>query len=117
LPPREQVNATLTQVFAAGGFNDLENTVGQGTQKFAGSAGAYYEERRHRDRLPQGSDVTVERLLHVDSHIARAFVAGDSVAFTTRSGEQTGVLRAVEVNELDGIPQDLQTTRLTLEEV
>ncbi len=113
MPP--QVNATLTEVRGAGTAADFDVAAGAGAVKWAGSEEAYYRERRARAQTPETSSVVVERFLIVDS-TAPAIAEGDVLAFYTAAGDQSGAVRAVESRMLPGVPADLQTTRLTLEE-
>ena len=116
MPPLELTNARLTQVRDPGEFDDLANTATAGPVVWSGEEGVFYEERRSRQIAEEGvSNVVIERFLHVDTTTVR-FQEGSTVAFVTSAGAQSGTVQGVERNELEGLPQEVQTTRLTLEQ-
>lgn len=129
MPP--QVNATLTAVNGAdagtGGRDDWDapaaastgTTAPTGPLKWTGDEGAYYRESTDRGRGGGGPDVVDIRSLIIDSVTARAtgLDTDDVLTFidpagVTRHARARRIIRA----ELDGIPEDLATTRLELEE-
>lgn len=118
--PPAQVNATITRVNGAGGTDAAEGPPAAGPEKWAAPAGeqanAYYREVKQRSRTSEGDERFVERTLRVQSDEWPEWEQGDVVAFTFRGLEQTGTVRLIDRAALDGIPAELQTTRLTLED-
>lgn len=130
MPP--QTNARLTAVNAAdtgtGGRDDWDapapastpDTAPAGAVKWSGDADAYY--RQKVQRTPDGSgglNIVEVRTLFVDSAVARAsgVDTDDVITFT----DPAGVVRrarasSIALSELDGVPSDLQTARLELDE-
>lgn len=110
-----QTNATLTRVRGSGSGESYDDSdSAPGAEKWAGQAEAYFRERR--DRLFTGGGAE-DRVL-----LAELIVATDDPAVDWRSGDYVDVdvagtrrVKLVERRQLDGIPPDVQTTRLTLE--
>ena len=120
-----QSNATLTRVgsaTAATGSRDDWDTpgvepAGAGAAKWVGAADAYYTVKSQFVAGADGANVTATRRLIIDSAIARASGV-DTDDVVTWSGASAGTARvvAVAIAELAGIPPELQTARLDLEE-
>ena len=115
-----QTNARLREVrrgsgaTTSGGYRD---DPAPGPAAFQGDVGVYYEERRRRVTTDQGSDVLVERFLHVDTREpALEWAQGDTVSFETRRGTVTGTVQTIEASELDEMAgTGVETTTLELE--
>jgi len=112
-----QSNATLLEVHGAGGTDTYEGAQALGALKSAAALRAYYTERRERVRDAESTDVLVRRWLVVDTE-ALTYEEADVLTFRLdgETDPRTGTVRAVERRALAGMPRDVQTTRLTLEE-
>jgi hypothetical protein len=118
--PPVQTNATLTKV-TRGGFSEepgASKAAVAGAPVFEGSARVYYQEKRERRSTPQGLDVTVRRILKVDTRDpAIEFRAGDTVEFEAdRKGAMSGEVQDVteaELGEMAG--SGVETTHVELE--
>jgi len=116
MPP--QVNATLTQVQGAGTVDDWDTPAAAGSVKWSGDADAYYREKLERLADAGEVNVLVHRTLWIDTRDARdaGLDTDDVLTFTNPAGvSQTAKAIAVAYSELDGIPRDLQTTRIDLQ--
>jgi hypothetical protein len=113
-----QSNATLLAVNGAGGTDTYEGAQALGALKSAAALRAYYTERRERVRDAESTDVLVRRWLVVDTEALTTYEEADVLTFRLdgEAEERTGTVRAVERRALAGMPRDVQTTRLTLEE-
>jgi len=112
-----QANATLIAVNGQGANAEtFDGPAGEGPLKWDGRAPAYYREQRDRKRTEAGEDREVRRELIVSTLLGIDFRSGDYVTFDPPTGtEITATVQLVEARKLDGIPEALQTTRLTLE--
>lgn len=127
----EVVNARLLRVSqeagAAGGeaADTFEAGIGaatagqppEGSEKWAGDVGVFYDETRQR--IPQGGDVNVVviRSLEVAGDLGLTFETGDVVTFRRLEfgapAEESGSVQAVEADQSPpGVPGQI---RLTLE--
>lgn len=125
MPP--QVNARLTAVTTATAAvsrarEDWDQPAGvepsgAGASKWTGDAPAYYREASRFVPGAGGATVVAERVLYIDSAVAReaGLDTDDVLTFTDPTGA-TVQARAVviAVSELPGIPDELQTARLEL---
>lgn len=125
MPP--YTNARLVAVIAAtaasGGRDDWDTPgvepTGAGASKWSGDQAAYYRQSVRRVAGAAGEDVVSVRVLYIDSHVARltGVDTDDVIVFTDYAGaEHRARAAAVAVAELDGIPLNVQTARLELEE-
>lgn len=114
-----QANATVTAVAGAGVRDDWDAPAAAGGAKWSGSVRAYYRERVDRQSGGDGVNIAVARSLIIDTadYDALGIDTDDVVTFTRDGGaEQTGTAKAVAPARLAGIPRDLQTTRIELED-
>lgn len=126
-----QINAELVAVNGAdagtGGRDDWDapapasssSSPATGPAKWAGSVGAYYTETSERRAGGAGPDVVTVAYLIIDTAAARA--AGvdtdDVLTFIDPAGvERTARAARIRFAELDGIPAELATTKLELED-
>lgn len=119
MPPL-QTNATLTKVSRAGFREEpgASKAAGAGDPVFEGSVRVYYQEKRERRTTAQGLDVTVRRILKVDTRDpAIEFRAGDEIEFETdRKGAMTGEVQNVTEAELGEVAgTGVETTHVELE--
>lgn len=122
MPP--QTNAALLEVRGAGGGGansdgyDGPAAAVPGPVKFAGEVAIYYREKRDREQTAEGEQRVVTREVYVDrGRPAIDWLSGDVVKIRTTSGDEiSAAVRLVERRDLDGVPADLQTRRLTLEQ-
>lgn len=120
MPP--QANALLTLVTGAsaatGGRDDWDAPApaGDAPVKWAGEEPAYYTEDARFTPAADGADHTTTRKLIVDTHIARDIaIDTDDVVTWTGAGAGTARVTAIAFRELEGLPLELQTTKLELE--
>ena len=112
----------LQATAATGGRADWDEPAGvepagAGAAKWAGAADAYYTVKSQFTAGADGANVTATRRLIIDSAIARASgVDTDDVVTWTGASGGTARVVAVAIAELAGIPPELQTARLDLEE-
>jgi hypothetical protein len=106
-------NATLTAVNAAGFAADADQAATTGTQKWAGSEGAFFSQITERITAGTTSDVIVRRSLIVDAALTAAFAIGDTLTFTYEDSPQTAIVRRVARTTAPGLPG---VVRLTLED-
>jgi hypothetical protein len=109
-----QANATLTRVAGGGYAEDYDRAAGADSEKWAGSAEAYYQERRERVAAAGETTLILRRSLIVANDVA-SFSEGDVVSFTFDGSSRTGNVQVIERREY-APAGELQTTRLTLEE-
>jgi hypothetical protein len=122
VPP--QVNATVTAVTgasaAAGRRDDWDNPgqepAGGAAAKWAGDIAAYYREKT--DRADNGGTLNIftRRTLIIDTADYRAMQldSDDVITFTHSGVVEHAAAVSIAVAELDGIPPELQTTRIEL---
>lgn len=113
--PTPQVNATLTQVRAPALAEDENLPAAPGAIKFTGAEGVYYQERSTLVASAEAASNVISGLLIVPT-TSLTYDRGDTVTFTTSTGTRVGIVRDIERKELPGVPADIQTTRLTLED-
>lgn len=119
MPP--QTNATVTAVAGAGTADDWDRAAAAGASKWAGEVRAYY--RESRDRVTDGSTVTFvkRRELIVDESFVReaSLDEDDVITFKvdTDSSSSTASAASIPRRELADIPDELQTSRIVLEDV
>lgn len=123
MPP--QTNATLTQVAGAGeggGAGNADFGHGAagapepGAAKWQGNERAYYQEKTVRVQTDAGTDVALQRMLIIDTGAIADLIDTDDVLTFALDGQgaQTGTAATIARARLDGIPAELQTTRLVL---
>lgn len=106
-------NATLTRVQAAGLTADYDQPAQPGTEKWAGSQGAFFSEITERIQTGGATDVVVRRSLVLDAALEVAFAIGDLLTIDYDGDQRTAVVRRVGrtiAPGLDGV------TRLVLED-
>ncbi|MBN8867510.1 MAG: hypothetical protein J0H98_08145 [Solirubrobacterales bacterium] len=109
-----QINATLLRVTSGAGSEDFDRDPDDGDEVWAGEEGVYYREKRERT-FGETSDILLRRTLIVPTGL-RDWAAGDVVTFRkVIGGEQQGRVQMIEAASLPGLPDEVQTTRLTLE--
>lgn len=104
-----QTNARLLTVTARAGAEDYGDPAEAGEEKFAGVAGAYFQEKRRRNLGPNGVSIVVERSLTLRSSApAVDFEEGDVVELERRLAGAwspiTATIADVETAETPGIP-------------
>lgn len=118
MPP--QVNALVTKVNAAGAGDDWDRPGAVGAEKWIGEARAYYRERATRERAGETVNVLTKRelILDVDDVLAMELDTDDVVTFTVdgRTGAFTSTARTVPTTTLAGVPRELRTSRIILED-
>lgn len=118
-----QVNAQLVSIApataATGGRDDWETPgtdPGAGAAaKWTGSIAAYY--REHRTRLQGGGadDVVFERTVWVNtSQLPAALDTDDVITITYAGATITGTAAMIARSQLDGVADDVATTRIDL---
>jgi hypothetical protein len=118
MPP--QTNATATAGAGGGRRDDWDVSAAAGAAKWAGEVRAYFRERVDRQSGGDGVNIAAARSLIIDSadFDAMALDTDDVVTFQPDgAGQQTGTAKASAPARLAGIPRDLQTTRIELEDV
>lgn len=112
-----QSNATITAIRAPTSGEAFDGPQGPGDVKWQGSAPAYLREARDRERTAGGED----RVLRREVIVARGTppvqaISGDWITVLDDEGaELQARVKTAERRRLAGIPDGLQTTRLTLE--
>lgn len=117
MPP--QVNATLTAVGTPGSTDDFRTGAPSDEAVFSGGLPAYYQRTRRRvSGITQAGGaataVIIDHTLLLDP-LPFAVAEGQVIEFECDGTEYTAEVQAVEAPVLPGIPEDLQTVRLTLE--
>lgn len=110
-----QANAVLTGVSGGGYAEDYDRPAGADTAKWSGSAEAYYQEKRERVNANGDTSLILRRSLIVANDIT-TFAEGDTLAFTFDGTSRTGKVQVIERREY-ALAGELQTTRLTMEDV
>jgi hypothetical protein len=123
-----QVNAQLITVTGAaaatgGTVDDWDDDVTGGvdsptpTEKWAGTADAYYTVRRVRRQSAGGVDVVAQPTLIIDKSLADeiGIDENDVLEFVTAVGQTLqGTASAISGATLDGMPAEVQTARFEL---
>lgn len=118
MPP--QTNATVTAVTGQGRPDDWDTAAAPGAAKWNGAVRAYYRERM--DRVAGAGTVTVvmrrELIVDIADLDAMGLDTDDVLTFDVDgTGPHTGTAKAIPRTALDGIPAELQTSRMVLEDV
>jgi hypothetical protein len=120
LPP--QTNATLTAVGTSSEQPDdwdVPAAPGDPDAKWAGEVRVYYREKQ--DRITDGGSVNIftRRTLFVDTRDLEAIEldTDDLVTFRVDGAgdDATGKAQAITTARLDGIPRELETSRIELD--
>lgn len=117
MPP--QSNATVTAVAGSGVRDDWDAPAAAGAAKWSGRVRAYFRSRVDRQGGGDGVNIALARSLIVDTadFDAMALDTDDVVTFTPDGGaEQTATAKAIAPARLAGVPRDLQTTRIEMED-
>lgn len=114
-----QVNATLTDVHAAGVKPDWDRAGSAGAAKWSGVLEAYYREKE--ERITDGGAVNVvlrrELIIDTDGYDELELDTDDTITFAREDGlPQTARAVSIRRADLDGIPAELRTTLITLED-
>lgn len=118
MPP--QTNAAVTRVAGSGSADDWDRPAAAGGQKWAGVIRAYYREATDRRAGEGAVDVAVARELIVDTAALDELGLDTDDVITFRvdgaGAETTGVARAIRRSQLEGVPRDVATSKITLED-
>jgi hypothetical protein len=109
-----QTNARLTRIAGAGTAADWDLPGAAGAEKWSGDADAYYSEKRERVYRGGDTDLVLRRTLIVESRFVDQLDNDDLVTFTYQGAEQSAAVKLIERRDLEDMPADLRTTRLTL---
>lgn len=114
-----QVNAVITAVNGAGTADDWDRPGSAGSPKWTGEAPAYYREKIDRERVEGAVNVFLRRELIVDTDVYDELeLDTDDVITFARDGGSSSTSSAVSIRraDLDGIPAELRTTLIRLED-
>lgn len=115
-----QANATVTAVSGAGTPDDWDRAAGAGAAKWNGAARAYY--RESRDRVVNAGAVSFvqrrELIVDNDDVVAMALLEDDVVTFRVdgADADSTATASSIPRRNLDGVPRELRTARIILED-
>lgn len=116
-PP--QVNATLTKVEGPAGGGTVENFDGPrpaGPTLWEGSEPVYFRQVRDRSRGAEGGDIVATRELIVGTSLGIDWKVGTVATFIGPGGvAQSGSVKVAAIRDLEGVPDEVRTTKLTLE--
>jgi hypothetical protein len=105
-----RANATLTAITAVGTSDDYDDSGTAGSQRWAGSVGAYVVDELIQDTTPGTVTERRRTSLVVPSTVARQIKRGDTITFNYQGVQQARRARDLRITEIVG------TARIALED-